>query len=108
THVISYNIALVPIEERTKSSTDIADELRAELVKIPEIVDFTINTSQGMGSFGGSAVEVEVYGYNIASTNVVAEELAGKIRNMEGTRDVTISRDKSKPELQIILDQEKM
>ncbi|MBP1666310.1 MAG: mdtC 1, partial [Bacteroidetes bacterium] len=108
THVISYTIALVPIEERTKSSTDIAEVLRSELAGIPEIVDFTISTSQNMGSFGGNTIDVEVYGYNIASTNVVAEELAAKIRKIAGAKDVTISRDKSKPELQIILDQEKM
>ena len=56
-----------------------------------------------MGSFGGNAIAVEIYGYNIASTNIVAEELAAKIRKMQGAKDVTISRDKSKPELQIIL-----
>jgi len=108
THVITYTIALVPIEERGRSSSEIADALRAELAKIPEIVDFTVSPQQGMGSFGGNAIAVEVYGFNIASTNIVAEELAAKIRKMQGAKDVTISRDKSKPELQIILDQEKM
>jgi HAE1 family hydrophobic/amphiphilic exporter-1 len=34
--------------------------------------------------------------------------LAGKIKLIPGTQDVAISRDKSKPELQIIFDQEKM
>jgi len=61
-----------------------------------------------MGSFGSNTVDVEIYGYNIAETNNVAEELAAKIRNIRGANDVTISRDKSKPELQIILDQGKM
>jgi len=78
------------------------------LLKIPEIIDFTVSTSDNMGSFGGSSVAVEVYGYNIAETNLVAEELAGKIKKMQGAKDVTISRDKSKPELQIIFDQNKM
>ena len=76
--------------------------------KCPEIVDFTVSTSDNMGSFGGSTVDVEVYGYNISETNIVAEELAGKIKKIEGAKDVTISRDKSKPELQIIFDQNKM
>jgi HAE1 family hydrophobic/amphiphilic exporter-1 len=82
--------------------------MRADLAKFPEIIDFTLSTSDNMGSFGGSTVDVEVYGYNFAETNIVAEELAAKIKKMEGTKDVTISRDKSKPELQIILDQNKM
>ena len=108
THVISYTIALVPIEERQRSSQEIAEELRSELAKIPEIVDYTVSTQQNMGSFGSNTVDVEIYGYNIAETNNVAEELAAKIRNIRGANDVTISRDKSKPELQIILDQGKM
>jgi HAE1 family hydrophobic/amphiphilic exporter-1 len=108
THVISYTIALVPIEERKRSSQEIAEELRSELAKIPEIVDYTVGTQQNMGSFGSNTVDVEIYGYNIAETNNVAEELAAKIRKVRGAKDVTISRDKSKPELQIILDQGKM
>ncbi len=107
-HKITYSLSLVPIEERSKSSFDLADELRADLAKMPEVVDFTVSTSDNMGSFGGSAVDVEIYGYNISETNLVAEELAEKIRNIPGAKDVTISRDKSKPELQIVFDQNKM
>ncbi|MGB8492339.1 MAG: efflux RND transporter permease subunit [Bacteroidales bacterium] len=108
THTINYSLALVPIEERKKSSFDIAEELRTELAKYPEIINYSVSTSDNMGSFGGSSVAVEVYGYDISQTNIVAEELAAKIRKMQGAKDVTISRDKSKPELQIILDQNKM
>ncbi len=108
THVISYTMSLVPTEERKKSVIDLAEELRADLAKVPEIVTYTVSTSENMGSFGSSAVAVEIYGYNISETNLVAEELATKIRKIEGAKDVTISRDKSKPELQIILDQNKM
>lgn len=108
THVISYTISLVPVEERQRNASEIAEAFRLELAKIPEIIDYTISLQEGMGSFGGNKIDVEVYGYNIASTNIVAEELAERIKKMKGAKDVTISRDKSKPELQIILDQEKM
>ena len=108
THIITYTLSLVPIEEREKSVLEIAEEMRADFARFPEIVDFTVSTSDNMGSFGGSTVDVEIYGYNISETNIVAEELAAKIRKIEGAKDVTISRDKSKPELQIILDQNKM
>jgi HAE1 family hydrophobic/amphiphilic exporter-1 len=107
-HKITYSLSLLPIEERSKSSFDLADELRADLAKMPEVVDFTVSTTDNMGSFGGSAVDVEIYGYNISETNLVAEELAEKIRRIPGAKDITISRDKSKPELQIVFDQNKM
>ena len=108
THTIQYTISLVPIEEREKSAWDIADEMREDFGKFPQIASYQVTTTQNMGSFGGNAVDVEIYGYDIAETNIVAKELAEKIKNIEGTKDVTISRDKSKPELQIVFDQEKM
>ena len=108
THTITYSLSLVPIEERSKSVFLIAEEIRGDLAKMPEIITYTVNTSEGMGSFGSNAVDVEIYGYDIAQTNIVAEQLAGKIRNIQGASDVTISRDKSKPELQMIFDQAKM
>jgi hydrophobic/amphiphilic exporter-1 (mainly G- bacteria), HAE1 family len=107
-HKISYSLSLVPIEDRKKSVFELADELRADFARMPEVVDFSVSTSDNMGSFGGSAVDIEIYGYDIAETNLVAEELAGKIKNIQGAKDVTVSRDKSKPELQIVFDQNKM
>ena len=108
THVITYNLSLVPVEERDKSVMILAEEMRKDLASFPEIVDYKVSTSESMGSFGSSTVDVEIYGYNFSETNIIAEELATKIRKIEGAKDVTISRDKSKPELQIILDQNKM
>jgi len=108
THKITYSMRLVPIEERKKSAMTLAEEMRGDFAKFPEIIDYSVGTTESMGSFGGSTVDVEIYGYNIAETNIVAEEIAKKVRKVEGAKDVTISRDKSKPELQIILDQNKM
>ncbi len=108
THTIQYTFSLVPIEERERSVWDIAEAMRADFGKFPEIVNLQVTTTQNMGSFGGNAVDVEVYGFDISATNIVATQLAEKIKNIPGTKDVTISRDKSKPELQIIFDQEKM
>jgi HAE1 family hydrophobic/amphiphilic exporter-1 len=108
THKISYSLSLVPIEQRKKSVFEISEEMRADFARMPEIINFTLSTSDNMGSFGGSAVDVEIYGYNISETNIVAEELATKIKKIQGAKDVKISRAKSKPELQIIFDQNKM
>jgi hydrophobic/amphiphilic exporter-1 (mainly G- bacteria), HAE1 family len=108
THTISYTLRLVPIEERKRSSTEIAEAIREDLARYPEIVNYTVSTSENMASFGGSTVDVEIYGYDVSATNIVADSLAHKIKKLKGAKDVTISRDKSKPELQIILDQNKM
>ena len=75
---LAYNLSLVPIEERKKSVFEIVEEMRADFAKRPEIINFSLSTSDNMGSFGGSSVDVEIYGYNISETNLVAEELASK------------------------------
>jgi HAE1 family hydrophobic/amphiphilic exporter-1 len=108
THSISYTFSLVPIEDRKKSVFDLVEDMRQDFSKMPEVINFTLSTSDNMGSFGGNSVAVEVYGYDIASTNLVAEDLANRLKQMKGTKDVTVSRDKSKPELQVLLDQNKM
>jgi len=108
THVIRQSIRLVPLEERQRSVWDIAEEMRKDISAFPEVINFTISTTASMGSFGGNTVEVEIYGYDIAATNIVANELAEKIKKIPGAKDVAISRGKSKPELQIIFDQNKL
>ncbi|HSL85733.1 MAG TPA: efflux RND transporter permease subunit, partial [Bacteroidales bacterium] len=96
-------------DERERDVWEIAEEIRKDLSVYPEIINYNVTTGGGgTGGFGGNTVDVEVYGYDIAATNIVAQELADKIRVIQGATDVTISRDKSKPELQIILDQGKM
>lgn len=109
THVIRQNISLVPVEERERKVWDVAEEMRKDLFVYPEIINYTVSTSGGsMEGFGGNTVEVEIYGYDISATNILAKELAEKIKKIQGAKDITISRSRSKPELQIIFDQEKL
>jgi hydrophobic/amphiphilic exporter-1 (mainly G- bacteria), HAE1 family len=108
THTITLSLHLIPIDARKRSVFEIAEDMRKDLAKVPEVIDYKVSTSDNMGSFGGSTVDVEVYGYDISGSNIVAEQLAEKIKKIQGAKDVAISRDKSKPELQIIFDQNKM
>ncbi len=109
THTIIYTIALTDVDERERTVWDIAEAFRRELQEFPEIINYQVTSGEGgMGGFGGNNIEVEVYGYDISESNIIAEELAEKISRVEGTKDVQLSRDPSKPELQIVLDQEKM
>jgi HAE1 family hydrophobic/amphiphilic exporter-1 len=109
THTILYSMSLTDISERERSVWDIAEAFRAELEQFPEIVDYQVSTSDnGMGAMMSNNIAMEIYGYDIAVTNQVAKELAGRISEIPGATDIQISRDDSKPELQIELDQEKM
>lgn len=109
THTILYTFSLSDISERERTVWDLAEDFRSELDQFPEIENYQVTTSeQGMGSMMSNNIAVEIYGYDLVNTNLVAKELADKMALIPGATDIQISRDASKPELQIELDQNKM
>ncbi len=110
THTVTFTIALVDVEDRNRSSEEVAEEIRQIIAPMPEVINYSVlSQSGGMGAMGGgNTVDIEIYGYDITQTNLLAEQLAEKVKKIQGATNVDISRDKSKPELQIILDQDKL
>jgi HAE1 family hydrophobic/amphiphilic exporter-1 len=111
-YIINMFMDLPPIDERQRNIFQIADSLRKDLNEIPEIAKFNVDPggSRGrmFGSGGGNIMEVKIFGFDIDKTNIVAEQIAGFLNEIEGTRDVLISRKEEKPELQVIFDREKL
>ena len=94
--------------ERTRTIEEIAEVVRQELANYPEIVRSRVTSQGGMGGGGGSTVDVEIYGYSFDETNVLAEQVRNLIvEKVPAARDVTISRDKDRPELNLVIDKEK-
>lgn len=93
--------------ERERSIFDIAEALRQEMRRYPEIVDYNCQLFTGMGG-GSSTVDVEIYGYDFDTTSKFAREVKKAIENeCEGARDIDISREDDRPELKIVVDKEK-
>jgi HAE1 family hydrophobic/amphiphilic exporter-1 len=106
-NIINLTMSLVDIEYRERSVFDIADDLREQMAQFPEIVTASISTSTQM--LGGSnTVDVEIYGYNFDVTNAYAEKVLDRLRALDGAKEVTISRKNDKPELQVVLDKDKL
>ncbi len=108
-NIVNMMMRLKPPSERDRSVWEVADGLRKEIGEFPEVINFTVNTGgAGMGASTGNTVDVEIYGYEFNTTNSIAEQVRKRLGNVEGAVDVTISRKQDKPELQILLDKEKM
>lgn len=92
--------------ERERSIWDIAESIRGVLNVTPEVNNYTVST----GGMGGSQndVDVEIFGYDFDATNILAEELKNRIKEIPGARDIDIDREEDRPELQIIFDKEKL
>ena len=93
---------------RERTIFEIAEVLRQEMKNYPEIIDYQCNVSSG---FGGrpQTVDVEIYGFNFDQTNIYAQEVKNAIvNNVSDARNVNISRDEDRPELNLVLDKEKL
>ncbi len=108
-HTIDMSIVCSKKDERDRSIFEIAEVLRQEMERYPEIIDYQAQAA-GMGpGMGGSTVDVEIYGYDFDKTSVMAEKVQRIIdEKVEGARDITISRDKNRAELKIMVDKEKL
>ena len=106
-NIISMNINLGSMEDRKRSSSEIADIIRADLKDYPEIHKGTV--SEGMGGMGGAAsVAVEIYGYDFQTTDRIANELRDKMAADPAFAQVTLSRDQYTPEYQVDFDRVKL
>ena len=103
THIISMNIRLVQKTERDKGITEIADGLRAILDEYNEIRTFTVGAGSGQMA-GDSSVDIELYGYDFDTSDVLAEQIANIFRETEGFTQVTISRNEYTPEYHVDFD----
>ncbi|MBQ0019929.1 MAG: efflux RND transporter permease subunit [Bacteroidales bacterium] len=108
-HIISFNIMMVPSDQRQKGLATICDEMRADLREIPEIAksQVMLGGSQG-GMASQSTATFEIYGYDLDVTRNLADELAKKLRESEMISEVFISRSDYQPEVLVDFDREKL
>ncbi len=112
-YIINYSFRMKARKERTKDIFQVSDELRKDIEKFAEIEQFNVDPgssrmSSMMGGGGGSNLEVDIFGHDFDQTNILAEQISKAMKEVKGTKDILISRDKEKAELQLVLDNEKM
>ncbi|MDF1575126.1 MAG: efflux RND transporter permease subunit [Bacteroidales bacterium] len=107
-HRININFTLTDLETRERDVWALANLLTGYLETIPEIVNFDVVPNGGMGGTTENNVVVEIFGYDFETTSLIANALADSVSNIQGATNVNVSRDPSKPELQIVPDREKM
>lgn len=112
-YIVNYTFKMKPLNERDKDIFQVANEMRDDIEKLPEIEKYYVDpgstrASSALGMGGGSNLEVKVFGNDFDETNVISEKIAAALNGIKGTKDILISRDKDKTELQLVLDNEKM
>ena len=106
-YLISMNINIGSMEKRKRSTSEIADLIRADLKLFPEINKSTV-TEGGMGMGGRSAVQLEIYGYDFDATETAARRIRAKMMENPNFVQVVLSRDQYTPEYEVDFDREKL
>lgn len=113
-YIISYTFKMKERKDRKRDIFQISDELRTDIQQFPDVEIFNVDpggsraASSMMGMGGGSNLEVNIFGHDFDKTNILSEQIAQAMKEIKGTKDVLISRDKEKAELQLVLNDEKM
>ena len=106
-YLISMNINLGSVEDRKRSTAEIANIIRADLAEYPSVKRAQV--SEGGGGMGGAtSVTLEIYGYDFDETDRIAKEVQQKMLAGGDFVQVVLSRDEYTPEYQVDFDREKL
>lgn len=108
-NIISFNINLVSVGKRDRGMLEICEMMRQDLKQYPELKTYRVNAGGGMSGMGSqSSVNVEIYGFDFNTTDAIAQEMAGRLRELKSAAQVTVSREDYVPEYQVDFDREKL
>ena len=109
THYISMNIDLLSVGDRERGLLEICESMRQDRKKYVEIKTFKVLAGGGTGGMASQAsVDVEIYGYDFATTDRVAKEIQQAMEQMKSCSGANISREDYIPEYQVDFDREKL
>ncbi|MDP3052643.1 MAG: efflux RND transporter permease subunit [bacterium] len=106
------NEAMILIRLKDKQDRELSNAQIEEIVRKnrPPIKGLEINPMDMAGIMMGGAmtpIEIKIFGKDLDILRNVSDEIAQKINNIEGLRDVGTSLSQSKPELVITIDRER-
>jgi HAE1 family hydrophobic/amphiphilic exporter-1 len=110
-HTGEMRIALVNRDKRSRSSEQIAADLRR---KLSNIAGVTIRTRVGQGLFilrmfagGTEKVQIEIRGHDLETADALAERVKKIVEAVDGVTDAQVSRESGNPEEIVFVDRQK-
>jgi hydrophobic/amphiphilic exporter-1 (mainly G- bacteria), HAE1 family len=105
-NVASITVELVDKLERERTTTDVVNDLRPELKKIPEAT-VSLTLSSAFGGGGEGAISVEVYGPEPDALVDLANQVEAVMRTVPGTTDIINTDAARSPETRLIVDRQR-
>ena len=108
-------LKLEPRDQRTMGSTEMADAVRAAVDGEVPGAEIDVEAQQGLwmlnrvfSSGGGSAIELELRGFDLGRADRLAADMRHRIERLPGITDVRVSRREGQPEERLLLDRERI
>ncbi|MDD3346562.1 efflux RND transporter permease subunit [Oscillibacter sp.] len=98
-------VVLVDKSARSRSSAQVADDLRAKLQDIAGC-EITVGTSEMTGMMSGSEISVNVTGEDYATLAMIADDLTAQIAKLPDAVDVTSSVAEQIPQVKVTMNRE--
>lgn len=105
-NILNMRMRVKDRKERDRNVFEIADQVRGIVKRFPDVLEYTVSTSSN--SMNSNTVDIEIMGHDFDMTSRLANEIAGKMREIPGAEDIKISRDNDKPELRLFLNKDKL
>ncbi len=100
-------VGLIPQTERTASDLEILERIRSKLPQLKGVKFEALDMSQMMMGGSRAPVEIKVFGKDIYQLKSIADNIAARIGDVEGLRDITHTFAEGKPEYHIRINREK-
>jgi hydrophobic/amphiphilic exporter-1 (mainly G- bacteria), HAE1 family len=101
------NIALVPQEQRKKSTDQVGQEIKTQLQQMPGI-KVRVNPIGIFGTANQSPIQIVVGGTDMTDISKSANIAMATLAAIPGTTDIRLSAEDGKPETRVIIDRDKM
>lgn len=106
TNESNIDVKLVPSSKRTKSLTEVMEELRKKFRDYPNM-QISVTSGQGSGRRDRRPVQLAVRGADFKKIEEYANEMVTKIRTLPGAADVETSKMQDEPEIIVRVNQQK-
>jgi len=100
-------VGLIKQTERELSDQEIMERVRGRLPKLKNVKFEALDMSTMMTGGSQFPVEIKIFGKDLDLLKDIADDMVGRVNDVEGLRDVTHSMSEGKPEYHIRINREK-
>lgn len=102
----SLTVVLVPLDERDRSSAEVAHALQQQVNNIPGAT-VTVNATDMISMSSGGAISIQIQGNNADDLEQLASSIEAVMRSVDGVVNIDNSVTDTDEELNIIIDRDK-